>query len=134
MVSGSLVGKDKGRWSHLHSRGEAIIPAQPHGTCGAHTCGRTLTHNKMKMNKHVLKDSRHWGGIYFSSYRAVYTHNIDIHSLDKYSLYIKYSSSVDFELTQQTFCTACILVGIIVTLLRASLILISQTAGPAQRH
>lgn len=101
-------------------------PAQPHGTCAAHTCRWILTHNKMKMNKHVLKDGRHWGGIYFSSYRAVCTYNIDIYSLDKYNLYKEYSSSVDFELTQQTFCTAWILVGnsTRITLLRASLILI----------
>lgn len=95
-------------------------------TCGAHPCRQTLTHNKIKMNKDILKDIRHWGGIYFSSYRAACTH-IDIYSLNKYNLYIKYSSSVDFELTQQTFCTVCFLVSnsTTVTLLRVSLILIS---------
>lgn len=60
----------------------------------------------------------------------MYTH-IDIYSLDKYIFYIKHNSNVDFVLTQQTFCTVCILVGnsTTVTLLRVSLILISQTAG-----
>lgn len=43
-------------------------------TCGVHTCMQTLTHNKIKMKKDVLKDSRCWEGIYFSSYRAACTH------------------------------------------------------------
>lgn len=105
-------------------------------TCGVHTCMQTLAHNKIKMKKDVLKDSRCWEGIYFSSYRAACTHTLIYTAWTSTYLYIKHNSNVDFVLTQQTFCTVCILVGnsTTVTLLRVSLILISQTAGAAQRH